>query len=284
MQAQHQILSHGIPEKYHVYPSIDSIYPPHWHGAIELVYAIENGIGIGINGAEVILEAGDIGVINGDDIHWFLQQPKPLKRWIIQIETSYFFSYADYMANKIFTEPLIRKRGGEKAEDWHGTLETFIANLIDESQKRPPGYTLAMEGEINRIMVWLMRHMPCKELESDRESKRGAGRKRLTKVLRFLEENYGEPIRLGDAAKVSHYSDYHFSRYFKEATGLTFNRYLNRLRISKASVLLAHSDRDITDISFETGFGSVKSFNRVFKEINGCSPSLFRKTRRQSLA
>lgn len=59
---------------------------------------------------------------------------------------------------------------------------------------------------------------------------------------------------------------------------MTFGHYLNNYRIEKASDLLKSTEDPITEIVFKSGFGSIKTFNRVFKQIRGCSPSSYKKT------
>ena len=56
-----------------------------------------------------------------------------------------------------------------------------------------------------------------------------------------------------------------FSRFFKKNTGHGFVRYLNRMRINRACVLLAKSEMPVTDICFETGFNNISNFNRQFR-------------------
>jgi AraC-like DNA-binding protein len=70
---------------------------------------------------------------------------------------------------------------------------------------------------------------------------------------------------------------YHFTRFFKDTTGMTFWQYLNNYKVSKAVNLLINTSDSISEIAFNSGFNSIKTFNRVFKQVKGCSPSEFRK-------
>lgn len=74
-------------------------------------------------------------------------------------------------------------------------------------------------------------------------------------------------------ASVSGVSEAHFARSFKEAFGAPPHRYLLTRRIERASALLRDSDRSITDIAFETGWESLGTFGRTFRDITGESPS-----------
>ena len=66
-------------------------------------------------------------------------------------------------------------------------------------------------------------------------------------------------------ARVSAVSEAHFARSFKEAFGLPPHRYLLTRRIERATALLRETDLPITDIAFQTGWGSLGTFGRTFR-------------------
>ncbi len=74
-------------------------------------------------------------------------------------------------------------------------------------------------------------------------------------------------------ASVSGVSEAHFARSFKEAFGIPPHRYLLTRRIERAKALLRDTDRPIIDIMMETGWQSLGTFGRVFKDITGESPT-----------
>jgi transcriptional regulator GlxA family with amidase domain len=77
-------------------------------------------------------------------------------------------------------------------------------------------------------------------------------------------------------AKVSGVSEAHFARSFKDAFGVPPHRYLLTRRIERAKALLRETDRPITDIAFETGWKSLGTFGRIFRDITGASPGEIR--------
>lgn len=77
-------------------------------------------------------------------------------------------------------------------------------------------------------------------------------------------------------AIVSGVSEAHFARSFKEAFGVPPHRYLLTRRIERAKALLRDTDLPITDIAFETGWDSLGTFGRTFRDITGESPSALR--------
>ncbi|MEP6720240.1 MAG: helix-turn-helix transcriptional regulator [Variovorax sp.] len=77
-------------------------------------------------------------------------------------------------------------------------------------------------------------------------------------------------------AEVSGVSEAHFARSFKQAFGIPPHRYLLTRRIERAMALLRETDLSVTDIAFDTGWASLGTFGRTFRDITGDSPSAIR--------
>jgi transcriptional regulator GlxA family with amidase domain len=77
-------------------------------------------------------------------------------------------------------------------------------------------------------------------------------------------------------ARVSHVSQAHFARSFKDAFGLPPHRYLLTRRLERAKALLRDTDLSITDIAFRTGWKSLGTFGRIFRDVTGESPGELR--------
>ncbi|MBY0421945.1 MAG: helix-turn-helix transcriptional regulator, partial [Parvularculaceae bacterium] len=83
-------------------------------------------------------------------------------------------------------------------------------------------------------------------------------------------------------AAVSGVSAAHFARSFKEAFGAPPHRYLLTRRIERAKALLRDTDRPIIEVALETGWNSLGTFGRVFKDVTGESPSQLRARERST--
>lgn len=81
-------------------------------------------------------------------------------------------------------------------------------------------------------------------------------------------------------ARVSGVSEAHFARSFKQAFGVPPHRYLLTRRIERATALLRDTELPITEIAFQTGWESLGSFGRTFRDITGESPGAIRERAR----
>ena len=77
-------------------------------------------------------------------------------------------------------------------------------------------------------------------------------------------------------ARVSGVSTAHFARSFKEAFGVPPHRYLLTRRVERATALLRDTDLPVTEIAFQTGWNSLGTFGRTFRDVTGESPGEFR--------
>jgi transcriptional regulator GlxA family with amidase domain len=92
-----------------------------------------------------------------------------------------------------------------------------------------------------------------------------------------MDRDYSQPLDIPRLAKIAYVSDAHFIRTFRATFGETPHRYLQRRRVERAMFLLGETERSVTDICFEVGFGSLGTFSRTFHAIVGDSPSAYRK-------
>jgi AraC family transcriptional regulator len=104
-------------------------------------------------------------------------------------------------------------------------------------------------------------------------------RRILLRVLDRMEAEFGSELSLTQLAAESGYSQTHFSRMFRSATGQPPHRYLQELRLKKAESMLASHARPLTDIALACGFSSHAHFSTAFRSRYGLSPSAYRRRR-----
>lgn len=97
------------------------------------------------------------------------------------------------------------------------------------------------------------------------------------RAVTYVFEHFKEDISLDTAASHLGISRFAVSRLFHAQLGIHFVKYVRFLRINYAKELLERTDMNIVDISLESGFDCLRSFNRVFKEETGITPLRYRK-------
>lgn len=101
--------------------------------------------------------------------------------------------------------------------------------------------------------------------------------RRLLRAKDRMDATPHEDWPVSRLAKVSGVSQAHFARSFHAAFGVPPHRYLLTRRIERAKALLRDTDLAVTDIAFQTGWDSLGTFGRTFRDITGESPSALRR-------
>lgn len=101
---------------------------------------------------------------------------------------------------------------------------------------------------------------------------------RFQRVLDYIDRHLDEDLTVAKLSRVANFSKYHFHRQFSCHAGMTVARYIEVMRLRRASYHLAfNQNRRIIDIALEAGFENPESFARAFKRNFGQTPSGFRR-------
>ncbi len=98
----------------------------------------------------------------------------------------------------------------------------------------------------------------------------------ISKVKKYIEQNFSEAQSLDCLASVACMSRYHFCRTFKHCIGVSSVEYINMVRIKEAKHFLRNNWFSISEICFFIGYNNLCQFERVFKKSEGISPSVYR--------
>lgn len=167
-----------------------------------------------------------------------------------------------------------RERGGLPVirpanPDGYRTLLTEIYELADSSDYIRD---MRINEKLNALLTLLM------ESSWHRESQTGAPKRmEVCRVKAYLDEHYREKLSLESVADHFFINKYYLARLFREQYGVTLGAYLQQVRITHAKRMLRFTDRTIEQIGLECGFAELHYFSRVFKKLEGVSPSQFRR-------
>jgi AraC family transcriptional regulator len=110
-----------------------------------------------------------------------------------------------------------------------------------------------------------------------RRTVQGLDRRRLLRVLDYIEANLEGDLSIERMAAIACLSRFHFARSFRQAVGQSPHRYVSAKRLERAKALLMHGDRPLVDIALALSFSSQANFARAFREATGLAPGQYRR-------
>lgn len=252
-------------------------YPIHWQPAIEIIMPTESIYTVKIEENTLVLNPGEILFISPGVLHQ-LFAPKVGKRYILLLEpplfsnikgleslASMFYPYALYKSDSdLFGKERMNQLMDTIYMEYSGSSDLKYASL----------YSLILE-----LLVIAGRNktnlpIDIVNLKNTRSHKYVS---KFLDICNYIDEHCTENIGIKELSQLSGFSESHFIRLFKQFTNYSYYDYLNRSRITFAKKLLTTMpNATIVDISLQSGFGSLATFNRLFKSINKCTPTQYR--------
>ncbi|MCI0746934.1 MAG: AraC family transcriptional regulator [Verrucomicrobia subdivision 3 bacterium] len=159
----------------------------------------------------------------------------------------------------------------------HGIEDRFIEGVCLALKKEVEHSGKSGRLYSDSLVTSLAVHLASKH--SNRKLSALRGGRPAPRVIRrakeFIDENSAQDLSLNEIASSVKLSPFHFSRVFKEHTGLSPYQYLLKRRIERARQMLVRGEHSLTDVALEVGFYDQSHFAVHFKRVSGMTPKQF---------
>ncbi|QHW33986.1 AraC family transcriptional regulator [Paenibacillus rhizovicinus] len=258
--------------------------PDHLHDWHELIYVYAGKGTLFINHAFYDMRPGDVFLIPGNTVHRaFPDERTPVT------SSALFFAPSliqpmnlgeSYSLLRCFEQA--RKRKQYKLETSAAERET-IARLLDDSQRegitRLPNYRVAILIRIHELLLTVNRMAVPESAAQDEPG--GAEPVWMRSTLTYIDAHLGDAdLKLADLSRRAAITPSHFSRVFKQLTGMNVTDYVVVKRIMLSKELLLRTDDSIGAICAQCGFDSESYFYKKFKQMTGMTPSAYKRGER----
>lgn len=253
------------------------MYPIHWHEAVEIIMPLENHYVVTVGKTDFYIPVKDVLIIPSGELH---KMPEliPGRRLIFQYDDSALNSVtAIESLMRGFNAPLLINR--ELNKELHSLAKKTLLDILSLNSKRNELTDVKVYLSVVTLLTAVREYQleKSKELLNIDDVKIDEYSDKFNAVMKYIDANYMYDISLDRLAEVAGYSKYHFSRIFKQYNSMSYLQYINARRTKAAEHLLLDPDLSITDVAMQSGFKSLTTFNRIFKEIKHCTPSDFKK-------
>lgn len=236
-------------------------YLPHYHSGVELVYLLEGSAHAVIGGKSVTAYAGQLLVSGSYTVHSYQDDPQNAIVAIIPpVETP---SIQKQLMSGVFQSPVV--------SDEDGTLKALMQMLNAHRED-----AVIRKGLSYALLGYVMKRADFVQTGSGIKS--GA----MSDVLRYLSENYTQPLNVESIAAHFGYSRSRFSHIFKANIGVSIPRFINILRCRDAVKALTETELPVVDIAINAGFNNAHTFYVAFKELYGMTPGEYVKRTEKS--
>ena len=231
---------------------------PHLHSQLEIVLLKSGSARCCIDKKEWELNTGDIAVVFPGQVHSYTHSHNDND--LLLASPDIFAELDGYFADCIPVDPIITA-GGQNAKMRECIKKLTLQKQDEYSYAEAKGYFLILLTEILRNLTLVENRGRYTDTEKS--------------ILAYCAKNYRQELTLESVARSLHIGKYTVSHFFS-SLGICFNDYINSLRIESACKSLTAEDLSISQIAYESGFGSIRTFNRAFLKHKGISPREYR--------
>ena len=249
-----------------------------WHtheDFAELVFIIQGSLQNEMSDECMSLQAGDVILFAPGSCHHY-KRIRNSRHFTILFSPQLLNIFPSFMTS-LSNYQYFMPKNGQVSKILHldekdlYTAISLLESIRQEQMNFSPGHEEMMFANFCSLLVHILRHGSIGA---------GSGRNNAIKIaqcIRYMEKHSEEHLDIKKLSSFVHMSSSSFRSHFRMQTNLSPMDYLIKLRLRKAALLIFHSDRQITDIGIDCGFGDGNYFARKFKQIFGCSPREFRR-------
>lgn len=257
-------LENGICDAYIAHRSGCSALHGHHHFLLTLITE-GNGTQI-LNGKQISFQPNDLFWLSPADFHKnIVEQGGSFSYYGLRFSYELLDSrLAEFCA--MASLPLYLQLSEEAAERIGNVFRQLIEECQsgeDEIAKR--AYLRAL---VEQLIILILRHAGKENVVQSETL--------INRALGYLYTHFSEDITVADAAAYVGYTPNYFNTCFSRQMGVPFGEYLRQMRLNYAENMLRSGITQITDVAYESGFGSLSYFSRCFREKYGMSPKEYR--------
>ena len=247
-------------------------YDAHCHSAVEVIMPLRGEVIYTVEDKTYSVQSDEVLIVPPNWVHDLVMH-EGSARYLLLFEPDNLFGMRDMQLVEGMLKTPIYLTGQSESQD---AIRSLLMQAVSCYERREFLWNSLCYSYLLQMYVRLGQFNMTRELSRYDARSQHIDPEIVDSARLFIDQNYMRDITLTDVSNFTGFSKCYFSRVFKQQLGLSFSEYLRHKRISMAEELLIHSRQPIQEIAMSAGFGSVATFNRVFRDAKNCTPSRFR--------
>lgn len=247
-------------------------YDLHTHSAIEMILPLRGTADYRVEEESYRISAGEILIVPSGCLH-SVTEPDETQRYLFLFEPDPLLTLQDIPPVADMMRTPVFLHGDTELQS---QVRDVLMKVIDIYNEKQPMWNTLCYAHLLEVYALLGRHFWKDHTHQGHTASRSIDPAIMNTAVSYINEHYMDDLSLETVADFAGFSKYYFSRMFKQYTGVSFLDYLTRKRMNVATDLLVRTNQPIRTIALSSGFGSMATFNRVFREQKSCTPTQFR--------
>ena len=274
LQGKQEFITYVEHSSIRIWPSdVASHFENHLHSAIEIILPHRGVSTYQLSEETFHVQPGEVLIIPSGCPHTLTETSDTL-RYLLLFESNPFLTLRDMPSiHDMMQKPIY-------LHDDSSPLQQQVIQLLNQVVecyfRKEPLWNSQCYSYLLQVYVLLGRDYLRRTAPQTPAAQRSIDSEIMNSAITFINQHYMQDISLDDVASFAGFSKYYFSRTFKQFSGSSFSEFLTQKRLNVASDLLVRTNQPIRDIAESAGFGSVATFNRVFREHKNCTPTQYR--------
>ena len=256
-----------------VWPSdVAGYFPTHTHSAIEIILP-HQGVSIYHLANEAYhVHPGEILIVPSGCAH-SLTESHDTRRYLLLFEPNPLQNLRDMPSiSAMMQKPIYLREDSEFRQE----IEELLMQVVNCYMQREPLWNTQCYSYLMQMYALLGRHYLRATEPRHYAASHRIDSEIMNSTITYINEHYMDDVSLEDVAVFAGFSKCYFSRAFKQFSSMSFSEYLTRKRLNVATDLLVRTRQSVKEIARASGFGSMATFNRIFREHKHCTPTQFR--------
>lgn len=249
---------------------------PHVHSEMEICLVLGGSASVQLREQSFTVSQGSLMVFNSNEMHEIVSRSRDgVRVMFLQLANQFCRDYLRQLCDYEFLNSHITACITPQ-QNWQ--LQGLILQLLEDYSQTGQISTLNCLADLCQLLSLLFSSVPCRLMDASDFRTRSRKSTRLRQITQYIDANFTGKVTLQELSARTGLTVTYLSHFIRENLGMTFQEYLNNVRLEKALQLMESTDMNLMDISLASGFSDLKYMTKAFVSELGCPPKEYRKS------